>query len=384
MQGIRWFIVGVVFFMGILMPASSLRAEEADAPPQITADAAILIEASTGRVLYEKNADEPHFPASTTKMMTCLLALENGNPDVSITVSPTAANIEDTELLVGDKLKLSELLQEMMLRSDNGAAEAVAEYLASSDASFADKMNKKAQALGASHTQFRNPHGLPDSQHYSTARDMALIAAYGMKNPAFRKLVGQKEKTIYWQYPVRKSVKMENTNEMLGAYDGMTGIKTGFTKAAGGCLAASACRDGVELIAVVLHASDAETRFTDAKKLLDYGFPRVQTVRGMSREDAECHVWVRGGQEGRMTARPAKDLMYPLLDGEDKTHYSARYDIPSIVDAPIQAGQQLGNLVLLHDGTEVGSIPLLADQAVEPGFSFLSLFVRLAAVFTGH
>ena len=374
MQVLRY-IRFVVFFcvLAVFCGTGPARAQEG---PAVTAESAILIEASTGRVIYEKDADALRYPASTTKMMTCILALEKGNMDAVITVSPAAANVEDTELQAGDQMKLAELVQEMMLRSDNGAAVAIEEYLASSMGSFAEQMNKKAVSLGARNTQFLNPNGLPNPQHYSTARDIAKIAAYGMKNPEFRALVGVKTKNIHWLRPAGKSAVMENTNALLGVYPGLTGIKTGYTKAAGGCLAASAQRDGLELIAVVLHSESEAARFRDAAALLDYGFAQMRLVPGLERTQAVRGVWVRGGQKGRITARPAADLLYPVLQEDEVKRYTVAYDIP-IAEAGVKAGQQVGELVLSYDGHEVERIPLLADEDSAAGFSLLGFLIRL-------
>ena len=205
------------------------------AEPDITASSAILIEASTGRVMYEKNADEEMYPASLTKMMTCILALEAGTPQATVTISGDAAVVEESalELSGGDKISMSELLTGMMLVSDNGAAVAVSQYLASSPEAFAEQMNKKAREIGATHTHFHNPNGLPDSEHYSTARDLAKIAAYGMRRADFRQIVGLQARRINWQQPAAKWILAENTNELLGKFPGITGIKTGWTQAAG-------------------------------------------------------------------------------------------------------------------------------------------------------
>ena len=276
-----WLLL-VLFFAAPALPVQA-------AEPDIGASSAIVIEASTGRVVYEKNADRREYPASLTKMMTCILGLELGDPAASVTISGDAAAVEDSYLglAAGDKLSLQELLTGMMLESDNGAAAAVSQYLASSRAAFADKMNRKAQELGATQTHFHNPNGLPDPEHYSTARDLAKIAAGGMRLPQFRQIVGTREQTIRCQQPAGKTLRATNTNELLGKYPGMTGIKTGWTEAAGGCLAAAARRGGVELIAVVLHSPTMETRFSDAAALLDYSFGQVQAEKGVDQARTE-------------------------------------------------------------------------------------------------
>lgn len=222
--------------------------------PYIAAQSAILIEASTGRVIWEKQADDRHYPASMTKIMTALLGLDLISPHTEMFISPEAAATEDCPLGIraGDCLTAEELLTGMMMVSDNGAAVAVAEQIDGSTAQFARRMNEKARELGMEHTHFSNPNGLTDPNHYSTARDMARLAKYAMENPSFRRMVSQRERMIRWTLPRNGHLLVLNTNKLLGSYGGMTGIKTGWTNAAGGCLAASARRNGVELIAVLM------------------------------------------------------------------------------------------------------------------------------------
>lgn len=246
------------------------------AAPDITADAAIVIDEATGQVLYEKNADKREYPASMTKMMTCILALETSSPDQLVTVSRYAADVECTRLYPGYTLRMADILQQMMMISDNGAATAVGEAVGGDEATFAAMMNEKAQAIGAVNTHFVNMNGMPDANHYSTARDMAKIAAYAMHNDAFRQIVGTKAKNIYYIAPQGHTTYCVNTNELLDTYDGCTGIKTGWTSAARGCLSAAAKRGDKELIAVVMHSDDDETRFSEAAALLDYGFEQEE------------------------------------------------------------------------------------------------------------
>ena len=348
---------------------------------QITAASAILIEASTGRVLYEKAADVPRFPASTTKMMTCVLAIEEGDLSSILTVSRTAAETEDTEVDAGDRFVLAELVAEMMLRSDNGAAVAIAEDLAGSVGSFAAHMNEKAKAIGAKDTHFLNPNGLPDPAHVSTAHDIARIAAYGMKNPKFRSFVGAKEREITWVTPEKKRALMANTNRLLSTYEGATGIKTGYTNAAGGCLAASARRGGVELIAVVLGAADENARFADAATLLDTGFRRVKAAPAYTKTDLARRVWVKGGKEGRLTVYPTEDLRLPLVDGEAEESYRLTYDLPRVISAGVKEGDRVGDLVVSHGGKELTRIPLLAEKSVGRGLSIEGLWAYVLGLF---
>ena len=244
------------------------------AAPSVQAASAILVNARTGGVIYEKNADTRRAPASLTKIMTCILGLEAKGLDATFNVSMAAAATEYSDLGMagGDKIRSGELMRGMMLESDNGAAVVVAQNVSGNILNFADRMNDKARELGCRRTHFSNPHGLTAKWHYTTARDMARIAAYGMKNDDFRRIVSTQNSVIHWVSPAGKTYKADTTNRLLGSYSGANGIKTGWTSAAQGCLAAAAKRGDVELIAIVLKSPDGQTRFADARKLLDYGF----------------------------------------------------------------------------------------------------------------
>ena len=233
-----------------------------------------MINAQTGGVIFEKNADVRRAPASLTKMMTCILCLESKGLNAEFKVTQAAAATEDSylDMKSGERLLSGELMREMMMESDNGAAVVVAQNVSGSILKFADRMNEKAKELGCRRTHFSNPHGLTAKWHYSTARDMAKIAAYCMKNQDFRNLVNNQKSVIRWHSPSNRTYQSETTNELLGRYQGANGIKTGWTNAARGCVAASARRGDVELIAVVMKSKDHDTRFADARKLLDYGF----------------------------------------------------------------------------------------------------------------
>ena len=244
------------------------------AAPNVQAESAILINARTGGVIYEKNADTRRSPASLTKVMTCILGLEEKGTDFIFNISMAAAATEYSDLGMkgGEKMRSGELMRGMMMESDNGAAVVVAQNVSGNILKFADRMNAKAKELGCRKTHFSIPHGLTAKWHYTTARDMAKIAAYAMKNPDFRNIVGSKSSVIHWASPAGKMYKADNTNRLLSFYTGANGIKTGWTSAAKGCLAASAKRDDIELIAIVLKSPDEDSRFADARSMLDYGF----------------------------------------------------------------------------------------------------------------
>lgn len=380
-EGVRGIFCRALLLAALLVALFPVSHGLADDEPAITADSAILIEAETGRVIWEKDADARHYPASMTKMMTCLLALENLPPHAPVPISKRAAETEAVplELHEGDVLDAEELARGMMLRSDNGAAVAFAEKIDGSVPRFADRMNARAAEIGLTDTHFANPNGLTDPNHYSTARDMARLARYAMTNPDFRAIVRQQRAQIHWKYPKQRTLVAETTNDLLGHYAGLDGIKTGWTEAARGCLAASAKRGGLRLIAVVMHSPEEKNRFTDMAKLLDYGFAHAKMVHGASKEKLQRKLWVKGGTKGTVGAMPAENLDYPLLNGEDASHYTISYDMPHVVAAGVQKGQPVGSLILKYDGEPVGSIAMLATEPVPAGVSLGGLFAAIFA-----
>ena len=241
-------------------------------PPVVTAESAIVVDLQTGGIIYGKNADVRQYPASTTKVMTAVLALEEGDNNRTVVVSPYAAWVECTGLWAGHAMREFDMIELMLLESDNGAATALGEAVGGSESAFVAMMNDKARELGMNGTHFENCNGMPDANHYSTARDIAKVSAYAMKNEMFRRIVAS-ERIIMpdWQTP-GAVYEAENTNKLLESYPGCIGVKTGFTNAAGGCLVSAARRNGRELLCVVLKSSDMDTRFSDSAALLDYGF----------------------------------------------------------------------------------------------------------------
>ena len=342
-----------------------------EAPP-LTAEAAIVIEASTGKVVFEKNADKEEGPASTTKMTTLLVALEESHLAgiVHVQTEAVLAGGASVHLADGDEIRLRDLLQAMMLASGNDAAVAVADHVAGSVPAFAERMNALAGKMEAYHTHFVNANGLTTPGHYSTARDLAKIARYGMKNPVFRQMVGVKSMEIQWQKPAGKKFVFENTNELLGVYPGISGVKTGYTEAAGECLVASARRNQTELIVVVLHAAD-DQRFKEAAQLLDYGFSRVKMEKVLKKEDFQREIRVHGGLHPTVKVALSEDIFYPMT-GDDKERYSMRTELPRYVKAPVEAGDVVGSIDVLYDGKVVRKVPLQAAGEISQGFNIWS------------
>lgn len=380
------FLTGILLLCLCVINLPAGHAEELAQVPAVTAQAYIVVEASTGRVLAEKDADAQHYPASMTKMMTAILSLEHLSPDDTIAIGQDAATTEDSALnfAAGDVFQRDQLVGGMLLVSDNGAAVALADRLGGGIPQFADMMNDKASELGMTNTHFANPNGLTNPQHYSTARDMMKLARYAMENPTFRHMVGTKKAQVHWLQPANKVIMAENTNELLGVYPGMKGIKTGWTMASGGCLAAEAKQNGVDLLVVLMQTPTMEDRFTDAKALLDYGFANVQLVKGATAADTTQTVWVTHGKKARTQVKAVNDINYPLLNGEDASHYTLSYEVPKVIDAAQTAeGEVVGKAIVKYDGEPVGSVDMVAEP-VEQGFSVGSCLVNLFSGILKH
>ncbi|MDR3564091.1 MAG: D-alanyl-D-alanine carboxypeptidase [Negativicutes bacterium] len=355
-------LIALLAFM-LLIPQIALAAARL---PDISAKSAIVIEASTGKILYSKNADDRRYPASTTKMMTLILALEQGNLNDVVTASVNAANTEGSSLWLqaGERLKLQDMLYGMMLISGNDATVAVAEHIAGSVDAFARRMTEKAHAIGAVNTNFTNSSGLPDVNHYSTAADLARIAAYGYKNPLFAKIVSTQHLTLPWQGKDHNR-DLYNENKLLWLYDGANGVKTGYTDAAGRCLVSGAKRGGLQLVAVVL---DSDRMWDDSMKLLDFGFSQVQPVRMINQGDILKTIRIDDGKTDLVRLVATADVNVPVSD-DDKDSFSTVVVAPNRVEAPVAVGQKLGVVKTYYKNAEIASVDLVAaDQADRRSF----------------
>lgn len=243
----------------------------------LTADAWMLIDDSTGLVISQRYADEPRFMASLTKMMTCLLALENGNMADTVRITDDVFICKDSRVRLGEGYLMRDLVYEMMLQSDNDAAYALAKQVGGDTLRFCEMMNEKAAYLGMNNTHFANPNGMPAFDNYSSASDLVRLARYAMRDSTFAAIVGTKEKKV----PLIDGRNMDchNTNVLLTSYEGCFGVKTGFTRQAGNCLASAATRDGITLYLVLLNSRSMRSRFTESAVLLDYGFNVMHALR---------------------------------------------------------------------------------------------------------
>lgn len=376
----KWLAGSLLFCLSIIQISGTAAADG----PAVLAQSYILVEASTGRVILEKDADVIKYPASMTKMMTAVLALEQLRPDTQISILTDAANTEDCPLGIvkGDAFMRDEIVGGMLMVSDNGAAVALADRIDGSVPAFAKRMNVRAKELGMEHTHFDNPNGLTVPTHYSTARDMMKLARYAMENETFRKMVARKNGVVHWTHPTEKTLRVKNTNELLGSYPGAVGIKTGWTSEAGGCLAAEAKRNGADLLVILMASPTPAGRFTDARALLDYGFSQVKMADGPKAEETKHTVWVKDSTSCCTEVKAAHDIHYPLIHGEDVSHYSLSYDVPQVISAKDIQNGVAGHIIIQYDGQPVGSVDMKTEP-IEAGFSVSSWLVGAASWLMG-
>lgn len=353
-------------YLMCLMPAYS-----ADAECEVASKAAILMDVNTGRVLWEQNADLQRAPASTTKMLTAIVAIEEGNVNDKVRVSKRASEEAGSSLWLqeGEVLKLQELLYGMMLKSGNDAAMAIAEHIGGSVEQFAEMMNNKAAEIGTKNSHFANPNGLPNDNHYSSAYDLAAIARYGLRNSLFSEIVKTRTKVI--PDPFHEwDRKVYNTNRLLGKVEGIDGVKTGYTDAAGHCLVASATRNNHQLVAVVLGSANM---WEDSQRLLNYGFDRFEFLPLGEKEAFKESLPVKGGVDARVRLSLTDDLILPVkIEEKDKVAYEL--ELPAILNAPVLKGTKVGEAKVYLDGELILQKDIIADHDVEKKSFFKSIF----------
>ncbi|SJZ33863.1 D-alanyl-D-alanine carboxypeptidase (penicillin-binding protein 5/6) [Garciella nitratireducens DSM 15102] len=352
---ILFFIFIFIFILSIqITSASNLN---------ISCESAIVIEQNTGRILYSKNIDRKRAMASTTKIMTAIVAIENGHLDDIITISQNAAEIEGSSIYLeaNEHLTLEELLYGLMLRSGNDAAYAIAEYIGGGNVEkFINMMNRKAEEIGANNTHFMNPHGLHDKQHYTTAHDLAKITAYAMKNETFKKIISTKNKTISWEnHEWNRS--LTNKNKMLWNYQGGNGVKTGYTTDAGKCFVSSAFRNNIQLIAVVLKSNDI---WKDATALLDYGFDHYKPYKVISKEDYLKSISVIEGTKDRIRTYSKKDVIIPIRK-EEKDKIQVKIVLPEEIQAPVMREQIVGKLEVYVNNEKIDSTDIYVKDSIQ-------------------
>ena len=352
-------------------------AKQAAAAISLTADCAILIERETGQVLYEKNADASHAVASITKVMTLLLtveALEQGRISLEdeVVTSEHAYSMGGSQIWLepGEVMTVDELMRAVCVQSANDAAVALAEAVSGSEESFVAAMNAKAAQLGMTNTTFKNANGLDAEGHMSCARDVAIMSNALLQHDIIR------DYCTVWMDSLRGGeTQLTNTNKLLKSYEGITGLKTGTTNKAGVCIAASAERDGMELIAVVLGCPDSQSRFADARKLLDHGFAYYELAPMQLPAQSVTPVRVKQGvqQYCRYDCALPGAVLVPKGKA-DAVHLEIT--LAEQVEAPVQAGQQLGSVGVYLDGQLLQSYPVVAAEDTAK-MRFADAFVQL-------
>ena len=336
----------------------------AGGPPKITAQSAILVDSETDQVLYEKDADVRRAPASTTKMMTAILLVENCRLDDMVTAGKGVETIPSSSLHLkpGVKLTVRDLLHAILLRSANDACVVAAEHVAGSVPAFVTMMNKRAAEMGATGTNFVNPNGLNKPDHYSTAHDLAIIGRRAIHYPIINDIVRMRKATISRSLN-REDVLLRNRSHFLRRYAYADGIKTGYTREAGQCLVASATRDGWRLIAVVLKSDD---NAGDATALMDYGYAnferRLLAGKGSVVEEAR----IRGGNERTVPVAPATDV-YAVVPKSSSCRAEIEVETRKLC-APVRRGREVGEASAILNGRVVQKTPLLAAGRVDRSY----------------
>ena len=372
-------------FLPVILLLAWLPVSAAAAPLEIKAKSALLMDVTTGTVLFEQNAHEALPPASVTKVMTLLLIMEAIDSGAigwndTVTASETAAAKGGSQiyLKVGEAMSVADMVKSIAVSSANDCACAMAEHLCGSESAFVDKMNQRAQELGMADTYFVNCTGLDDDadadRHKTSAHDIAIMSAQLLKNhPDIKKY------TTIWMDTVRNGTfGLSNTNKLIRFYPGATGLKTGFTAKAGYCLSASAQKDGMELVAVVMGADSSQDRFNACKSLLDYGFANFALI-APSLEQLPT-VSVKLGTANTVEAAPSGQSCL-LIEKAQKSLVTTQIALEEQVTAPVSQGQRLGTLTIKAGEQILAQIPMVAKDSV-PRLTFGDLFMKMLRYIT--
>ncbi len=364
-------VIRSIGFLSLLcslqLVAFGLRAAPLPAPPQLSAESYLLIDFVSGAVLAEKNPDQRMEPASLTKMMTAyIVAQELGRGNIRgsdpVIISDAAQAMPGSRMFVeaGTTATINELLSGLIIQSGNDASVALAEHIGASEQGFVDIMNRVAEKLGMNHTNYMNASGLPDDNHYTTASDLAIIARAIIRDfPELYAIYSELEYTY-------NNITQKNRNSLLGRDASVDGMKTGHTNAAGYCLVASAKRDNMRLISIILGTNSDKTRIAESQRLLNYGFRffRTEQIYAAGELVSEAQIWM--GKQNSIPLGVAEDLYVTLPRDAFETLHS-QIEVSDYIKAPARLGQELGRSVLTADSRVVGEVPLLALKKVEEG-----------------
>lgn len=350
-----------VFF--ISPPVNASARDESLLGINISAKSAIVIDQESGEAIFEKNPDIQLPPASTTKIMTGIIVLENSDLDDVVKISARTKEIGESSIYLseGEELRVEDLLYAMLVQSANDAAYALAEHVSGSEELFVDLMNRKAAEIGAKSTKFKNSYGLDDEEHLTTARDLAMIARYAMQNDEFRKIVATKEKFIPWEG--HSDRKLVNTNTLLGKVDYVTGIKTGYTDKAGLCMVISAEKNGKNLITVVLGSKDEKIREEDILLIMDYCFEENERFDLYKKDNSKFFIYPKNDEEP-IAVFAEKDLSR-YLNKSDADDLIVIVNIDENISLPVYAGEKVGSVIVLNNRVEVDSADIISKEDKE-------------------
>lgn len=361
-----------------LLAAFALCVSAAAVGPAVSCPSALLMEKQTGTVLFAKDEHTPREPASVTKVMTLLLtmeAIDSGalSYDDTVTGSAHAASMGGSQIWLkeGEQMRVEDLIKAVCVVSGNDAAVALGEHLAGSEEAFVARMNERAKELGMNDTHFVNCTGLPADGHVTSAYDIALMSRELIwRHPDIRRF------TTIWMDSLRDGASMlVNTNKLVRFYPGATGLKTGSTDSAKYCISATAEKDGMELIAVILGGSTSDKRFSDAKALLNYGFAAYSLVTVTPEAPLPAVPVTLGTQKTVQSVLTSENAL--LLEKSRANGLTQAVSLPESIDAPVEEGEPLGTLDIFDaDGTPVASLPLLAGESI-PHLTWSELFCRL-------
>lgn len=346
---------------------------------ELQSPAAILMDARTAQVIYSKNPDLRREPASTTKILTALVAVEKAaDLNALVTISAKAANTEGSsaQLEAGMKIPLRELLYAMLMLSGNDAANAIAEYVAGNVATFAEMMNTRARAAGATHSNFVNPSGLPASTQYSTVRDLALIGRAALRNPVLAQIFATKQHHFAWM-----KAASTNHNRLLWTVPGADGVKNGYTIAAHHTWVGSATRDGLRLITAVLGAPSRTVVLEEQERLLDYGFTLYKTQESVQKGQTIGQLRVRGGEVAEVAAVAQCDAKV-WVRNDQSSEVIKQVELPEDMRAPLTGNEVIGTLRYVSGGEILAEVPLVPAAPVPeaPALARVGRYVKLGGV----
>ncbi len=357
------YLIIVSLFIGLVLGSAT---KNIFAAPELSADGAALMDVDSKRIIFTKNPNKELPMASTTKVMTGIIAVEKDSLGGTIKASEEASEVIGSSIYLkeDEKLSMENMLYGLMLESGNDAAHAIAEHISGDVDSFNNLMNKRARELGAVSTNFQNPHGLPAKNHYTTAKDLLILSRHAISQPVLARIFSTKNKIIPGPDEEVKFRFLRNTNKLLGKYPGADGVKTGWTEKAGRCLIFSASKDGRQLVGTLLNAPEM---YEDAQKLLDWGFSSYEQVELLEKGEEIERIEVKNSDEEVILLLDQK-VVLPLKESE-RNKISFLIKPESTIEAPIEAGKQIASLEVVLDGEVIFESNLKAKNEVEsPGF----------------